>query len=165
MILGITGHRLHKIAHGYDLETRARLDALALAGIRKHSPTRIISGFAWGWDLACAKAGFTLGIPVTAAVPYDGFHLDWEPEDQAQWLTLLIRATVVYVSEPGYQVYKLHKRNEWVVDQSERLLGFWDGKETGGTYSTIQYALKKGKKVVNLYPSWLKYGKSNPQPV
>jgi hypothetical protein len=41
-------------------------------------------------------------------------------------------------------------RNHDIVDRSDLLVTCWDGREVGGTYSTIQYAISKGKPVVHL---------------
>ena len=39
----------------------------------------------------------------------------------------------------------MQKRNEYMVDNSDKVFAFWNGEEKGGTWNTIQYARKKGK--------------------
>lgn len=43
----------------------------------------------------------------------------------------------------GYQM-----RNEYMVDNSERVITYFNGQK-GGTANTIRYALRKGKNIVN----------------
>lgn len=38
-------------------------------------------------------------------------------------------------------------RNMEIVDSVEEIFALWDGRKTGGTYMTIEYAKKKNKKV------------------
>lgn len=42
-------------------------------------------------------------------------------------------------------------RNKEMVDEADVLVCFWDGRKTGGTYGTIQYALEHGKCIISLY--------------
>lgn len=41
-------------------------------------------------------------------------------------------------------------RNRVIVDRSDIIVALWDGRKTGGTYSTIQYAKKHSKPVIIL---------------
>ena len=34
-----------------------------------------------------------------------------------------------------------------MVDKSDLVIAVWNGKESGGTWNTIQYAKSKGKKI------------------
>ena len=43
----------------------------------------------------------------------------------------------------------IQKRNRYMVDRADLIVCFVKNK--GGAYKTMQYALKKGKKVINLY--------------
>jgi len=53
---------------------------------------------------------------------------------------------VIYVRDkPGRSAF--FKRNEWMVDNSKRLIGVYTGAP-GGTKETIRYAKKSGKEVV-----------------
>ena len=38
-------------------------------------------------------------------------------------------------------------RNQYMVDNSDLVLAIWNGKESGGTWNTIKYARKQGKKI------------------
>ena len=41
----------------------------------------------------------------------------------------------------------MQKRNRYMVDNSDLVLAVWNGEKRGGTWYTIDYALKKGKPV------------------
>lgn len=43
-------------------------------------------------------------------------------------------------------------RNYKIVDKSDVLVALWDGRTSGGTYRTIDYADKLGKPIVLLQP-------------
>jgi uncharacterized phage-like protein YoqJ len=56
---------------------------------------------ALGWDLAFARASVELGIPLIAAVPFEGQEAMWSPESQAKYRALLAEAETVHVVSPG----------------------------------------------------------------
>jgi len=52
--------------------------------------------------------------------------------------------------EIGNQIY--FDRNKLIVDNSDIIVAFWDGKSTG-TLNTVNYAKRDGKKVLVYWPS------------
>ena len=42
----------------------------------------------------------------------------------------------------------MQKRNRYMVDKSDIILAIWNGEKSGGTWNTIEYAQKKGKKII-----------------
>jgi hypothetical protein len=48
-----------------------------------------------------------------------------------------------------YKVANYHIRDRAMVDDSHIVVCFWEGRREGGTYKTIEYALKCGKQVFN----------------
>jgi hypothetical protein len=60
---------------------------------------------------------------------------------------------------PYYPRYDLYAskvapimRNYLIVDASEIIVALWDGRKSGGTYRTVEYAIEQGKKVVIFTP-------------
>lgn len=150
MILSATGHRPNKLG-GYSGEARGRLVRLAMKSICEHRPTEIITGMALGWDTAVAVAACTLNIPYIAAVPFKGQENKWPEESVDLYRFLLSKAkNIVYVCEDGYAPWKMQKRNEWMVDNSETVLALWDGSN-GGTANCIAYARGVDKPVINVW--------------
>lgn len=151
MIICGTGHRPDKLG-GYDRQAILRLQILASRWLSLHPEVEVvISGMALGWDTALAYSGLRAGCRLIAAVPFEGQESRWPKESQELYKELLLQATqVVYVSEPSYAVWKMQKRNEWMVDASDRVLALWNGSK-GGTHNCVKYAEKKGKPIVNLW--------------
>ena len=60
---------------------------------------------------------------------------------------LLNRCDHVAVLNEGYHPGCLHKRNRYMVEKSTRCIAVYDGREKGGTASTIRYAQTIGCEV------------------
>lgn len=158
MILAATGHRPEKVG-GYDNRTRLALGGLATEYLCRARPEKVISGMALGWDQAVAAAALALGIPLVAAVPFEGQEGRWPEEAQARYARLLASAAEVHVIrilEHGTAkeaAEAMQARNEWMVDRADRLLALWDGS-WGGTFNCIKYAEKVGVQHDNLWARW-----------
>lgn len=150
MIICGTGHRPDKLG-GYDVDSKEKLLTFAHSSIKKLRPDRIITGMALGWDMALAYAADAEKIPFTAAIPFKGQEKMWPEGSQKFYHWLLEKADeVIYVCEEGYAVWKMQKRNEWMVDNCDTVLALWDGS-AGGTGNCIVYANKVGKPIINLW--------------
>ncbi len=58
--------------------------------------------------------------------------------------------TIIY--KPDYQAHgrgATFVRNRQIVDKSDLMVAFFDGRSTGGTGYTVKYAQKQGKQVLN----------------
>lgn len=157
MIIAGTGHRPQKLG-GYDQKTRRAVGALAAEYLHETQPERVISGMAQGWDQALAAAAIICGIPLIAAVPFEGFERRWPAEAQGRFERILERAEKVEILGIGDLVGRevdqaLQARNEWMVDRCDRLAALWDGS-WGGTFNTLQYAQRCGRAVDNLWSRW-----------
>lgn len=152
-ILAGTGHRPDKLG-GYSQRVDDQLVRVALRGIEKHQPTKVISGMALGWDMALAEAALQLSVPFLAAVPFAGQERLWPKATQDRYKRLLkAAAEVVVVCEGGYAAWKLQTRNIWMVDHCGILLALWNGT-AGGTKNCLDYAKKVERIVDNVWPLW-----------
>lgn len=156
MIVCGTGHRPNKLG-GYSPDAHTRLVVLAidwLVAQHAYFPDReleVISGGALGWDQALAQAAWMNNVPFMFALPFEGFETKWPSDSQHYLKRLMDSATRVhYVCEPGYSPWKMQKRNEWMVDNSDQVLALWDGSD-GGTANCVKYANKVGKPITNLW--------------
>ena len=84
-------------------------------------------------------------------MPFIGQESKWPEHSKTRYNTLLTECRVVVCSEGGYAAWKLHKRNEMMVDASDKLVAYYNGSGTGGTASCVKYANKVGKPIINLY--------------
>jgi uncharacterized phage-like protein YoqJ len=141
VIVGITGHRPDRIGAWDPLHPvvervqRALRDAIA-----KYRPAKLLTGMALGVDQWAAEACVELGVPFAACLPFDGQSDPWPPPAQERWQVLLEKAAEIVVVSPGpYKPWKMQRRNEYVVDNCDKLLAVHDGSD-GGTYNCLRYA-------------------------
>lgn len=143
-ILTITGHR--------DIDDFGRFKTNLTEALTHPSVTALIQGCAAGVDLEAAKIAIDLGVPVISAMPWTTFKPVREYTELYRWV--LRHSEECYPvaeaeSYPGVWVYQ--KRNEWMVDEGDEVISWWDGREGGGTYNCIEYVDKVGKRHVRLY--------------
>jgi hypothetical protein len=135
MQLGVTGHR------DIDEKDRDVIDST----IEKHVEfaDRLYFGGARGTDTRALKSAdqhrdCSDGTQLIGVVPWG---VDDQPKDSGKVLqTCADRILELEVDLPVGIPRGYFKRNQALVDRSDQLLAFWDGKESGGTYRTIQYA-------------------------
>lgn len=152
-ILGTSGHRPQK-AGGNPLKLRL----LAQLDLMQEQPSSLIVGMAVGWDQAMAQAAIDVGIPFTAAIPFEGHEDRWPMPIQEAYRELLKKAAkVVYVSPPGYDVEKMWKRNRWIVERMDRATVLWDGFEDSGTAHFVRHARLAGIEPTNLWDRWQEF--------
>lgn len=159
MIIAGTGHRPDKLPNketGYKLPNPTYIKICK--EIEKHllelKPEKVISGMALGYDSYLAFVTLKLGIPLIAAVPFQGQELAWPQASQKAYNALLKRATeVVIVSEGGYSAHKMQVRNEFMINKCDLLLACYNGDCSGGTFNAITYAKKLCKQIIIIDPS------------
>ena len=148
MIVALTGHRPEDCLQGEATVRRfARQTFEDVPEIKT-----VITGMAAGWDLWAADEARKMGLEVWAARPWAG-HSPRKADEVLYWSLLKYATKVVNVNDsieyPGAWCYQ--KRNEWMVDNGERVLAYWSGKEKGGTWNCIKYTRKVKKRIRNVY--------------
>jgi uncharacterized phage-like protein YoqJ len=155
VIYAATGHRPGKAFITYTDVGVLRTFARGCIEQLSPAPTEFVSGMAPGWDQMVAWACVDLRIPVVAAVPYVGQDGLWPRPSRDAYELLLSKAARIHpVNDGPYAAWKLHKRNEWMVNNSGHMLALWDGNNSGGTYACLKYAEKQGRPTTNLYSAW-----------
>lgn len=105
------------------------------------NPDAVITGMAPGYDLLAGHIALNMDIPIICAIPFYS-HIKKDKE----YTDLLDKAKEIVIVSPGpYFVSKLHKRNEWMVDNSIGAIAMWTGDTNGGTYNCIKYLKKVNK--------------------
>ena len=107
-----------------------------------------ISGFADGTDIIFAEIVVDLkrqGNPLMleAAIPYTGRLQQIKADSHLN--DILSACGEVVVHSPSYHRGCFMKRNKYTVLQSERVIAVYDGRKYGGTYATINFALKENR--------------------
>lgn len=154
MILSFAGHRPDKLG-GYGEAAHHKLVLIAHRFLAQTIDLeKVISGMALGWDQAVAEVAIDLKIPVIAAIPFDGQQRRWPQHEQDWYARLLEQCAERHVVSPGvYATWKMFKRNEWMVDNSDALVALWDGS-SGGTANCVNYAIRRHKPWTNLWKYW-----------
>ena len=158
MIVAFTGHRPDKLPNketGYIIPNPTYIHVCQKieTALKELKPEKVISGMALGVDQWAANIAVKLGIPFVAAVPFLGQEGKWPQASQRIYKILLAKASeIVIVCEEGYAAYKLQKRNEWMVDHSDKLIAVWNGSK-GGTGNCVDYATKVGKEIYRINPT------------
>jgi hypothetical protein len=160
--IAITGHRPQHLVgpDGRQIEPGPAMLAClrwgAARALRKGQDTlTIITGGAPGIDQEMAELVSGLrGAPFEGVTLRSCIALPFPPEVQgARWpvadLARLQRlaASADELIGPLYPVFSvggLHARNKAMVDSANYVVGFWNGKHSGGTYACLLYALCGG---------------------
>lgn len=146
MIICGTGHRPEDCEDEEIVREKSRL------ALQESRPDGFITGMAAGLDLWAGHEAHLLGIPIWCARPWKG-HAPREGDVELYALLISVAERVIAVSPltkyPGPWVY--HKRNEWMVDHADEVLAYWSGKESGGTYACLNYAIKMERPITNVF--------------
>lgn len=157
MNVAITGHR----PQGLEGRTRDVIDELSRAMVARcieRWPDQTITfhtGAAIGIDLMVALQVIGMGVghrlhpPLVEPVIYT--QRDWDHTDieHYQWVRdhsdrVCPTCPQDRISAAGYQ-----RRNVHMVDSSQLLIAFWNGKPGGGTWNCIRYARSVDVPVLN----------------
>ena len=95
------------------------------------------------------------------ARPFPSQPNRWPTEIRRHYEKILQKADrLVETSDDPYAAWKMQKRNEWMVDNSDAVIAVWDGTPSG-TANTVGYTQKQNKAVLVIDPAkreerWLK---------
>lgn len=106
-----------------------------------------ITGAAKGLDYEASFAVNTLKadgfkIKLEAAVPYPQMNSHYQCA-----YSIFSSDVKIYLSQK-YSKEIFHIRDRYMVDKSDIVIAVYDGRKSGGTYYTMKYAQKCGKKLV-----------------
>lgn len=147
-IVAVTGHRSEKIPNEHEVRE-------AIAGVFKERRVDVvINGLANGVDLWAAYAAIDADIEVWSAKPWAGHSPRKADRELYDFVVNNSKVHIVNDSQayPGPWVYQ--KRNEWMVDNANKVFAVWDGTP-GGTENCFNYALKVNKPILRLFPNTL----------
>lgn len=152
MIVAGTGHR----PIDYSRLEQRYLEDIAEMAIAQTEPSKIISGMALGWDTAIANVAIREGIPLVAAIPFEGQESRWMDESKKVYYQILSKASdIVVVSEGGFSRRAMQLRNEWMVDNCDLLIAWYNtSRPRSGTGQCITYANRVGTKYLNFWKEW-----------
>ena len=114
-----------------------------------------LCGGARGFDTIAAETvlRFRLMHPdvqLIIAVPCASQADKWPAAEKRRYSSVLADADEVITLSENYYSGCMQTRNRYMVDRADLLICYVE-KESGGAYQTMQYAIKAGKKVINIY--------------
>ena len=156
-----SGHRSERLP-----KLRDELDNLSIA-IYEEIDKAVDDGFdtfifgaCYGFDLMCAKMVLlrqmvvrhddSKCIRLIAAIPFNGQTAKWNKQNQEIYLNTISKCDEVITISAKFSMNCYHKRNRYMVDNSNRLICYYDGCSSG-TRNTVNYANQKDCEVINLY--------------
>ena len=154
--LGVTAHRPGRIV---DVEAARKAAEAALDAVTaRWQKVVVVAGGAIGFDHFVCAACVRRRIPFELVLPClpDVLTAFWKNEQRLLLAELCQRAvdvTIVneFATPSAVTPWVYHERNAAIVRQTDRLVAYWDGRRGGGTWWTIQHALKAGKPVTNAF--------------
>lgn len=150
----VTGHRPQGIPAESHQWVEQELERLAIKLRDEHGTQIGISGMALGSDIWWAKAVKFAWLDLWAFIPFPQQADRWQPADVALWNEMRSRAAHEIVIAPEYSVQALFQRNEVMLENSDLVIAVWDPTTTsGGTYATVQSAVRRGLPIIHLHPS------------
>lgn len=163
----ITGHRPQHLSAAEQAWSQLAI-AKTVNNLRQNYGTEIVvSGLALGADTWWALAGLSAGLKLDSYIPFKDQPKKWPAADQALWRQLVQhswRKTVVGGQE--FSVAMLHARNDAMLKTTLASNGlvvalFLGDKTSGGTFSAVDKAKKKGLPLLILDPAKETYSKVN----
>lgn len=158
--VSFTGYRPAKLGFFSEddpmcVDLRERL-AKKITELCEHGADEFYSGMALGVDTWCAQIVLELKktrpqVRLTAVIPCRTQAERWSAAEKALYKDILSRCDKVMCISESYSKDCMLKRNRVLVDMCDVLLAVYDGK-AGGTAYTVNYAQKKGRKVLLVPP-------------
>lgn len=112
------------------------------------------SGMAQGFDIICAECVLELKrnhpeIKLICALPFKNQVQSFSEEWRNRYYDILEAANDVVSVSTDYHIGCFQKRNQYMVDNSDFVVCWYDGK-AGGTRNTLKYAHKNLRTIINL---------------
>lgn len=147
-----TGHRPDKMDLT-EAEAKPLLAAAIDKAIEKGFKT-FISGMAMGVDIWAAEIVLdrkrkNKELHLIAALPHPNFESRRSAEEIQRFNKIIVAADLVQQISDHYFRACYQVRNEWMVDRSALVIALFNGQKSG-TKNTIDYAKRKGVKIMNV---------------
>lgn len=143
-----TGHR--KVIHA---KVKEKLTEVVRA-LAENGYTSFITGGALGFDMLAARCVYDLKtefphIKLIIAVPCRNQSRYWTAAEQNAYDNMLSAADEIVLLSEEYYRGCMQKRNRYIVDNSTVCV-YYKYKEFGGASYTVDYAEKKGRKLIGI---------------
>ncbi len=157
-----SGSRPHRLPWGYD-EDDARCAALksmlkdSIAMLIEEGYKKFLTGMAQGVDTWAALAVLELrrdnrDVQLHCVLPCMEQDQTWKDDAKKLYRSILAQANVTIYLNGKYNKNCMLERNQYMVDHSSLLLAVYSGAKRSGTGYTVNYAKKRGRKIIVIDP-------------
>jgi hypothetical protein len=150
MKVGITGHQERK-----GIQWLWVKDTIYAALYKLGNVDKALSSLAAGSDQVFAEAALSLGIPVVAVIPLEGYEQFFKGSSLVTYRRLLSQSEPVHLKWSGDPERAFFEAGKRVVDESDLMFAVWDGEQAkglGGTGDIVEYARQEGKPLIHIDP-------------
>ena len=144
--VAVTGHRTVENLNEGKLEDVFRLL------IKKGYDTYLV-GMAVGFDTICFnildKLRKEFDIKIIACIPCKDQAKYFTESQKEEYERIVALADEKRIFSEKFTSYCMHRRNCYMVDNASIIIAYIN-KTFGGTYNTVKYAEKKGKRVIKV---------------
>ncbi len=148
-----TGHRpeILKLGEKEEIFLKIKL-ANEIEYLLEKGVEYFITGMAKGVDIWCGEIINSLKefypyIKLECAIPYKGQENGYSQFWKEKYNNLLNSSDKITYVSSNYRRGAMQKRNEYMVNNSEYVIGVWNGKKSG-TQNTLKYAKKNNKTII-----------------
>lgn len=118
------------------------------------------TGMAIGFDIIAAETVLKFkenndNIKLIAVVPFKSQETSFDEEWKTRYYNIINRSDEVITLSEVYHAGCYQNRNKYMVDNSDYVVTWYDGKQ-GGTRNTLSYAAKKKRFIININTEYLK---------
>lgn len=152
--VAFTGHRQERIST--DKETLFVEIYNTIRELYVQGYNTFITGMAEGFDLLSAEAVLKLRdechseIRLIAVIPFRLQAGRFTSENKECYYHIANIAECVTLAE-NYYTGCFHRRNDYMIDNASTIIAYFDKVPGGGTYYTVNRAIRKGLTVINLH--------------
>ena len=167
LTISVTGHRPTRFCFGYNEEDplcqklkECLLEQFRILHDEKFVRTFFVGG-ALGVDMWAGEQLLTLraqtgyeDIKIIVVIPFIGYDSKWPDQSKHRLKKLIQNANDSIVISHSADVSSYKKRNYYMVDHAEYLIGVFDNQKKlrSGTAQTVNYALRNGKAITLIHP-------------
>ncbi|MGC9994109.1 MAG: hypothetical protein ABSE79_02225 [Terriglobia bacterium] len=97
----------------------------------------------------------SLGIPVIAVLPLEGYERFFKGRSLAQYTALLRRCEPIQLIWKGHPEEAFLRAGKFIVENCDLLIAVWDGaaaKGLGGTADVVAFAKRKRRPIFHINP-------------
>lgn len=149
MKVAFSGHRK------YSTEDCSRLEGF-VEQLYNEGYDTFMSGMAAGFDLAAAECVIALkeylpNLKLECVIPFKGHKSTLSSADQERYTAICRQADrVTTLAESSHPKVYLD-RNDYLCDNADAIVCYYSGKRRSGTGYTVNRAIKRGLRIINLY--------------